>query len=169
MQRKFDMQGYRDRLSVDFIFILALLCVFAFGSLMSVILGSNAYKDINADMTSNFEFRTPLSYIASKVRQGDAVNAVRIVQKDGVEALVLSTDDGGVPCETWIYEYDDHLYEVYITKDTAFALADGIEMIPSYGLDFETAGKLLHITAGDAAGKMHTLTLSFRTTQGGVF
>lgn len=168
MQRKPYFQQHIGHLSTDFIFILILLCIFAFGSLMSVILGANTYKSINADADSNFEFRTTLSYIASKVRQNDGIDAVHIVQKDGVDALVIAVDDNGEACETWIYEYDHHLYEVYIAKGTPFALHDGVKMIPSYGLDFDIDNNnLLHITASDASGETKTLTLSFRTNQGG--
>lgn len=168
MKRTFDFQGYRQRISVDFIFILILLCIFAFGSLVSVVLASDNYQEINEQTDSNFEFRTTLSYIASKVRQGDALDAVRIEEKDGVSALVLAVDDDGQPCETWIYEYDDHLYELYIAVGTPFELQDGIEMIPSYGLSFEAEDNLLHITAGDGQENLRTLTLSLRTEQGGV-
>ncbi|MDD2218152.1 MAG: DUF4860 domain-containing protein [Eubacteriales bacterium] len=168
MRRKRYFEQHIGHISTDFIFILILLCVFAFGSLMSVILGANTYKSINADADSNFESRTTLSYIASKVRQSDEIDEIHIVHKNGVDALVLATDDNGEACETWIYEYDQHLYEVYIAKGTPFELHDGIKMIPSYGLDFDIDdGKLLIITSTDASGDNKTLTLSFRTNQGG--
>lgn len=153
--------------SLDFIFILGLLCVFAFGALMAVILGANTYKGIKDDMDSNFELRTPLSYISTKVRQGDAMDSIQVVKKDGVDALVLEKLDNGVPCQTWIYEYKDSLYEVYIEKDTDFRLEDGLPIIPSYGLQFSIDNDLLNVTAQDHRGETRSLSLSFRTSQGG--
>ena len=157
----------RNHAPLDFIFILALLCVFAFGALMTAILGSNTYKGIKEDMDSNFEFRTPLSYIATKIRQNDRIDSIRIINKEGTDALVLETPDNGVTCETWIYEYQNSLYEVYLEKGTSFHLEDGLAMIPSHGLKFKLKGDLLQITASDHRGKTRTLALSFRTDQGG--
>lgn len=153
----------------DFIFILVLLCIFAFGALMTASLGSNIYKGIKGDMDSNFEFRTPLSYIATKVRQNDRIDSIRIINKEGTGALVLEAPDNGVTCETWIYEYQGFLYEVYLEKGTPFHLEDGLAMIPSHGLEFKLKGNLLQITASDHKGKTRSLSLSFRTDQGGGF
>ncbi|WP_019850139.1 DUF4860 domain-containing protein [Desulfitobacterium sp. PCE1] len=153
--------------SLDFIFILALLCVFAFGSLIAVILGANIYKGIKENMDSNFEFRTPLSYIGTKVRQSDVIDSIRIVEKEGVDALVLEQPEGGEICQTWIYEYQGSLYEVYIEKGTPFLLEEGLAIIPSYGLEFDLKGNLLDIKTKDHNGKTRGLSLSFRTSQGG--
>lgn len=152
---------------LDFVFILMLLCVFAFGALMSVILGANTYKGIKEDMDSNFELRTPLSYVSTKIRQNDEIDSIRIINKEGVDALVLEREDNGIPCQTWIYEYDKSLYEVYIEKGTDFELSDGLSIIPSYGLQFSLKDNLLTVTAKDHNGDSHHISLSFRTSQGG--
>lgn len=165
MERKYKLN--MNSAPLDFIFILALLCVFAFGALMAVILGANTYKGIKDDMDSNFELRTPLSYISTKVRQNDDAGAVSIIQKEGIDALVLEKQDNGVACQTWIYEYDHSLYEVYIEKGAPFALEDGMSVIPSYGLDFSLKGDLLKVSAKDHLGNSRSLSLSFRTAQGG--
>lgn len=165
MDRRFRLN--RNHTSLDFIFILALLCVFAFGALMSVILGSNSYKGIKADMDSNFELRTPLSYIGMKIRQSDEINSIRIMKKEGTDVLVLDTLDNGEICQTWIYEYQGSLYEVYIKKGMPFQLEDGLAIVPSYGLTFNLKDNLLEIKAADHTKNTRSLTLSFRTNQGG--
>ena len=146
---------------------MALLCVFAFGALMAVILGSNTYSGIKAGMDSNFEYRTPLSYISTKIRQNDDVNSIRIIEKDGTKALVLEKLDNGEICQTWIYEYQNSLYEVYVEKGALFHLEDGLSIIPSYGLEFNLKDRLLEITTADHQGNTRSLSLSFRTEQGG--
>lgn len=153
--------------SLDFIFILALLCVFAFGALMAVILGSNTYKEIKDNMDSNYELRTPLSYISTKIRQHDDADSIQIITKEGTDALVLESLDAGVLCQTWIYEYNDSLYEVYLDKGTEFNLEDGIAIVPSYGLAFDLENNLLKVEASDHQGNTRSLSLSFRTDQGG--
>ena len=153
--------------SLDFIFILALLCIFAFGALMVVVLGANTYKGIKSDMDSNFEFRTPLSYISTKIRQHDDINSIRISNMEGTDILVLESIDAGVPCETLIYEYDGSLYEVYLEKGTPFKLDEGLAIIPCNGLTFKIDGNLLKLEAADHQGNTRQLSVSFRTSQGG--
>lgn len=165
MDRRFGTKT--SHASLDFIFILSLLCVFAFGALAAVILGANTYRNIKEDMDSNYELRTPLSYISTKVRQNDSVDSIRIIQKEGTDALVLETVDNDELCQTWIYEYQDFLYEVYLEKDTPFQLKDGLAIIPSSGLEFTLKDNLLTIRAGDHRGESRSLSLSFRTEQGG--
>lgn len=165
MDRRFRMN--MSHTSLDFVFILVLLCIFAFGALMAVILGSNTYKGIKEDMDSNFEFRTPLSYISTKIRQNDSIDSIHIIQKEGLDALVLETRDNGEICQTWIYEYQDSLYEVYLEKGTPFQLEDGLAMLPSNGLEFTLKDNLLKIKTEDHRGNARSLTLSLRTSQGG--
>lgn len=152
---------------LDFIFILALLCVFSFGALITVVLGSNTYRNIKEDTDSNYELRTPLSYISTKIRQNDSVDSIRIIQKEGTDALVLETVDNGETCQTWIYEYQGSLCEVYVESGTSFQLEDGLAMIPSSGLEFDLKNGLLKVSAKDHLGETRSLSLSFRTDQGG--
>ncbi|MDF3002781.1 MAG: hypothetical protein K0Q48_2900, partial [Bacillota bacterium] len=127
----------REHISLDFLFILALLCLFSFGSLMAVVMGANTYMKIKDSSDSAFELRTPLSYISMKVRQHDEINSVAVVQKEGINALVLEGLDGEELCQTWIYEYKGNLCEVYLEKDTAFELENGMAILPSHGLMLE--------------------------------
>lgn len=167
MERKFRIRT--SNAPFDFIFILALLCIFAFSALIAVILGSNTYKEIKVTTDSNFEFRTPLSYVSTKVRQNDEINSIHIISKDGIDALVLESHDNDHTYQTWIYEYKDFLYEVYIEKDTPFQPEDGLALIPSYGLEFQMNKNVLNITAGDHRGDIRMLSLALRTNQGGDF
>ena len=152
---------------LDFIFILALLCLFAFGSLMSVVLAANTYKSIKESSDSNFELHTPLSYISMKVRQHEENNAISIVKKEGVDALVLEGLDGDEICQTWIYEYQGSLYEVYLEKDTTFQLEDGLAILPINGLSFDLSNGVLKVQTADHNGLTRSITISLRTGQGG--
>lgn len=63
---------------VDFLFTLALFCVFAASALMVVVIGANVYRQTVRGMDSNYDSRTSLTYLTEKVRQNDAANAVTI-------------------------------------------------------------------------------------------
>ncbi|QOX63386.1 DUF4860 domain-containing protein [Anoxybacterium hadale] len=157
----------KEHVSLDFLFILALLCLFSFGSLMAVVMGANTYMKIKDASDSAFELRTPLSYISMKVRQHDEINSVAVVQKEGINTLVLEGLDGEELCQTWIYEYQGNLCEVYLEKDTAFKLEDGMAILPSHGLTLEMLNGILTVEAEDHNGKTQRLTLSLRTFQQG--
>lgn len=122
--------------SFDSFFILALLCMFAVGVLLTVIFCVNAYKSVREKMDYNFNQITPLSYIATKVRQFDASDAIRLDQKDGTSALVIKTLDGDEVCETWIYNYEGYIYEIYIDEKSDFSLSDGIAIFENSRIEF---------------------------------
>lgn len=151
---------------LDYIFILILLCVFAAGSLLAVILGANVYREVTSDVDDNFQVRTTLSYLSTKIRQGDDCDAVRVEEKDGVNALVLESFDGEELCETWIYAYDGFLCETYFAKGTPFELEYGLQMIPSYGLNIEMNGRMIYLQAANQKGEWRSLTLSLRADEG---
>ena len=141
----------------DTLFILLLLCLFAACSLFFAVLGADAYNEINQRRETTFQRSTPLSYLATKVRQADSPQAVRMEEKDGVTALVLSEEDGGELLETWVYEYDGFLWEICISPDTQFALSDGTALLESRGLAFTLEQEL---------GQPKTLTLSVEDEEG---
>ncbi len=122
--------------SFDSFFILALLCMFAVGVLLTVIFCVNAYKSVREKMDYNFNQITPLSYIATKVRQFDASDAIRLDEKDGTSALVIKTLDGDEVCETWIYNYEGYIYEIYIDEKSDFSLSDGIAIFENSRIEF---------------------------------
>lgn len=154
--------------SWSFILTIMLLGIFAFGSLLAVILAANAYQNINNNIDSNSEFRTPLSYISNKIRQNDTAGAIKVIKKDGTDILILESMDDGEICETWIYEYDGSLCEVYIKKGTEFQLEDGLAIIPSYGLKFNVTNNLLEIRSTNHQGQTRSLFLALRSEQGGL-
>lgn len=122
--------------SFDSFFILALLCMFAVGVLLTVIFCVNAYKSVREKTDYNFNQITPLSYIATKVRQFDASDAIRLDEKDGTSALVIKTLDGNEVCETWIYNYEGYIYEIYIDEKSDFSLSDGIAIFENSRIEF---------------------------------
>jgi hypothetical protein len=145
---------------------MTLLCIFAFSSLVTVILAANTYSSINDAAAANFQHRTPLSYISTKVRQADEANSIKVLQKEGIDILVLQDKQNGEINETWIYEYQGNLCEIYVGKGADFSLADGLAIIPSYGLALSLSNNKLQIDCLDQQGQKRSLTLSLRTEQG---
>lgn len=146
------------------LFILGLLVVFVGSALIWVLIGADVYHKITQDMESNFERRTPLSYIAAQVRGADEKGQVSIEFKEGRAVLVLSQKLAGIDYETWIYEYEGNLYEAYIESTTPITLADGMSLVAVQGLKMEKLQKnLLRFEAADHLGKTLELVISLRS------
>lgn len=162
MTGKYGSDSGRDM--TNLLFTLLLLCAFAVMALIVVMTGADAYKRISADMSANSDLRIPLSYVASKVRQGDQAGAVSVVPREDTSALVIESSDGDADYETWIYEYDGRLCEVTVEEGAGFELRDGIAILPvsEFRVDADESG-LLTVTAGDQAGRTLELQLELRS------
>lgn len=122
---------------VDLLFTLALFCVFAASSLLVVLIGANVYKNTVHGMNQNFNIRTSLSYVCEKVRQNDTADAIRIDSLDNVDALVLTQNYNGCVYETWIYQYDGSLMELFTQKgnDIDPSVGNPIMEVPSFTVE----------------------------------
>lgn len=148
----------------ELLFILGLLLVFVGSAFMLVLIGADSYKKIAADMQSNFERRTPASYIAFKIRKADKDGQITIKKKEGTDVLVIQERLEGISYETWIYEYKQSLCELFIQKGTDIALADGMSLIEIQGLEMEQLkNNLMKFTSVDHTGKELQLVIGLRS------
>lgn len=122
----------------ELIFVILLFLLFSLSALALVILGGNVYSGILDHMDANYELRTPLAYMATKVRQGDARDGIRLDEEAlGTTALVLTENAGGEMYETWIYYYDGALREYYVSQGLEFIPSDGMKVVQAAGLTME--------------------------------
>jgi len=98
-------------------------------SVMIIILGKNIYENINEDRTNNYELRVSLSYISNKIRQSDKQNAVELKKLNEDYAVVINEIYDDANYETWIYFYDNAIYEILIDENTTFNLEDGMRIV----------------------------------------
>ncbi len=127
---------------VDLLFVLALFLVFAFFSLMLVIVGANVYRKTVDNSNINFSTQTAFSYIAEKIRQQDEITAndadsVISVEPFGEgDALVLKSTQKAegaqqsVVYKTYIYLYQDSLRELFIKEGSQIGPEAGKEIFP---------------------------------------
>ena len=119
-----------NRHMVDILFVLTLFCVFALCALTLVTLGANVYQRTVDHMESNFESRTPTSYITQKVRQADWENGVYVTQFDGIEALLMKQTIQETEYYTYIYEYEGYLCELFTRADLDMSASAGNQIVP---------------------------------------
>jgi hypothetical protein len=143
-------------------FTITLLGVFALAALFVAVMGAQVYAHSADKMQANFDTRTSLVYIAEKVRQCPGEN-FSIEQLDGADALVLREQHEDRDYESWIYVYDEKMYEVLIASGNTVSPGDGEAIMDLKSMKVEYDGSLLTITVENPEGGKDSLTLSRRT------
>lgn len=123
--------------SFQFIFIMLLFLMIVFLSVMIIMLGSDIYSGINNDRTGNYEKRVSLSYVSNKIRQNDKKDCVRIESLNGENAVVINEVFDDARYETWIYFYDNAIYEMFIDAGMEFNPDDGMKILKVESFNIE--------------------------------
>ena len=155
------MSMQKDRQhTIDFIFPLAVLFVFAVSAFTVLLLSAHVYADQTARTQSDYQAATPLSYIREKVRQKDQNGALSIGTIDGETALVLQVDD---TC-TYIYSYEGYLKELYIRKDVDARAKDGKNILEIKDFQIQdVSGGLFRVSCQTSDGTEQSVILSERS------
>ncbi|MFA9424150.1 MAG: DUF4860 domain-containing protein [Sedimentibacter sp.] len=122
-------RNYSKQFSFQFLFIMILFLIIVLLSVMIIVFGKNIYENINEDRSTNYELRVSLSYIANKVRQSDIENTVNIKKLNDDYAVVISEKYDDDNYETWIYFYENAIYEILIDENSPFNLDDGMKIV----------------------------------------
>ncbi len=142
---------------------VVLIALFAISALVLLSAGMQVYKNVVMASNENFELRTSLSYVATRIRQFDETGMVDVVNMDGMNTLVLSENFEGDIYNTLIYYKNGYLCEL--------TQADGYE--PDFEFGFETIeiddftigkeGNFIVLSAANASGDRETLKLTLRS------
>lgn len=118
-----------SRHMIDILFVLTLFCVFAISALTLVTLGANIYQRTVDHMESNFESRTPYSYITQKIRQADQTDGISVGSVDELEAILINQKMGDTLYTTYLYEYEGYLCELFVRADQSLSANAGNRII----------------------------------------
>lgn len=113
-------RGGAEQLFPALLFFVFLLC-----TIFTILIGSRVYENIRERDNASFHTDTALAYMTNKVRQGDMANAVSIREDNGCQVLVLTSDYDGILFETWIYQMDGALWELFTQKDSGVDIYSG--------------------------------------------
>lgn len=113
----------------QFIFIMFLFLLIVILSVLIILLGRDIYSTINRDRAANYDKRVSLSYVANKIRQSDKENSVRIENLNGENAVVINETYDNEDYETWIYFYDNAIYEMFTDAGREFSPDDGMKVL----------------------------------------
>ena len=76
--------------TIDRVFLLALLALFAATAFLVVSIGAKQYHSIADSMTANYETRTVSSYLEEKMNQNDVAGSVAVTSIGAFPAIALS-------------------------------------------------------------------------------
>lgn len=113
-------RGGTEQLFPALLFFVFLLC-----TVFTILIGSRVYENIRERDDASFRTDTALAYITNKVRQGDRADAVSVREDHGVPVLVLTSDYDGTVFETWIYQMDGVLWELFTQQDSGLDVYAG--------------------------------------------
>lgn len=144
-----------------------LLGIFAVASLFLINIGVQVYKNVVIANNDNFELRTSLSYLATRVRQADQTGMVEIREEDGLKILVLGEENEDGEFETYLYFWDGFLYEHFMEKGGYFEPGYGMETFEVESLIMEQkASGQLYFRATGGGGDTEELYITLRAGRG---
>ena len=150
---------------VEQLFPALLFFVYIICTIFTILIGSRVYENIRTRDDITFRTDTVLAYLTNKIRQGDRAGAISLREIDGIQVMVLSASYAGGEYETWIYEKDGKLKELFSEAGSDLGIADGLEIMDCRDLSFvlEEDTAMLTISLGDA----RTARISLRSSREG--
>lgn len=97
--------------SVGTLCTLGVFTIFAILAVLLTLMGARVYRGISDRMQGNDALRSSLSYVANKVRSGDAAGSVTLEERSGMPVLCLSETLDGTTYETLLFFADGWLRE----------------------------------------------------------
>jgi len=134
---------------IDTVFVLIVFCIFAISVLTVLMLGANTYSHITEMSREDQAERTALSYIWTKIKNGDEAGSVSVGDFHGLSSLRIDEEFDGIRYRTVIYHYDGWVFELFSEADLEFYPEDGVRIIAADGLEFSALDYgLIRVSAG---------------------
>lgn len=122
---------------IELLFIICLFFLFAFLAALLILLGSSMYQKTNNQMELHFAERNVSSYIIEKVHQNDTADSIVISSLQDIEALKMYTTINDTKYATYLYVYNDYLYELFTRDDLQLLPEDGQKIMPLHSIHFQ--------------------------------
>lgn len=156
------MKGVSNRKHmIDILFPIMLWAILLICSVFAMILGIHFYEKTTNRISSNYETRTALSYLREKIHQNDQCESISISSFDGAEALVFEETYGDLLYRTYIYEYENALWELMVQDGVNASLKDGTKILDVDDFSMkETSSGIFTFSCTNQAGNTVTATVT---------
>ena len=135
---------------IDTIFVLIIFCVFAMSVLIVLSLSGNIYKNTVSLTQEKSDEHITLSFIWTKAKNGDALDAVYVDDFHGLPSLFLEEEYGEVTYLTTIYLYEGWIHELTYERGLELYPQDGVRIIRAESLELEQSESgFIKVTTGD--------------------
>ena len=150
---------------IDAVFVICLALLFVLCALSVIAIGADIYQKNVSAMDSNNSRRIASAYITEKVRQADVNGAVFAKEIFDQNALVLQEEIGGQLFDTYIYEYNGTLMELFARDDLdVFYPQSGQKILSIHEFDIENVSdNMLGVTVTQEDGTTDYLYITKRS------
>ena len=95
------MNRNQNRWKMGSLMALLLFVIFAVCILAVLLTGADVYKRLVERDRNSYSYRTAASFLTTKVRQADRLDALEVQQHEGQDVLVIAEEIEGSRYETW--------------------------------------------------------------------
>ena len=152
---------------IDSVFVICLMLLFVLCALSVIAIGASIYKKNVALMSNNNSHRIACAYITEKMRQADKGGEIHVKEIFGENALVMSESIDGVIYNTYIYDYEGNLCELYAREDIGnFYPQSGQKIMPVTSFEImEVSDNMFNIIIVLEDGSMDNLYVAKRSSR----
>ena len=160
------MREGKQKRSISALAALLLFAVFALGILSALLTGANVYRRLTARDRLQYDSRTAVRYVATKLRQAVSPAAVSVAAFGDGDALVLYEEFDGERYCTRVYCHEGWLMELCTGAAGGFAPEDGEKILPAESLSLTLEGGLLRAEIVGSDGQTHSIRQQLRFGEG---
>ena len=143
-------------------FITLLFATVALFLLIALLVGMNAYREVNDVGDCSDETRLGLSLVGNSIRMNDATDAVGVAEGPEGRALVLTEHLENGDYETRLYAYQGSIVQEYARADAAYTPEKAREIVASEKFDFTYENGLLTVYTDQGS-----TSVALRSVRGG--
>ena len=132
------------------IFVMLVFLIFTVSVLLVLMFSASVYRNVSDSVRENYNERTALSYIWTKVRRFDEAGSISVGEFNGQSALFIREVLGGNMFETVLYSYDGWFRELFRSVGVEFRSSDGLPLLELDSLEFVWFDNgIISVTSGD--------------------
>ena len=152
--------------NLGFLLVLLVFAVFMVSALLVLLSGADIVQGITQRDQKNYEQRTAVQYIATRVRQADQAGAVSVRTTEMGDSLILAEEIDGIRFETIVYCYDGYLREMFYASGLDAGAEFGEKILPAEQFYVSDCGDYLDLDITFADGQTRSMILRIRSERG---